>query len=177
MKRDRRIALLDRDGTIIIDKIYLADPNGVEFAPTAIEGLKLLRDAGARFILITNQSGLARGLFSENALAAVHQRLREMLADEGLALDAIYYCPHGPEDNCRCRKPAPGLVEDAMADFGFAPDEAVFIGDGEGDMGAAEACGIKGFRIAPEAAPHFLAAARRALDYFEARGEKERPCT
>jgi len=176
VKGDRRIALLDRDGTLIIDKIYLADPSGVEFAPTAIEGLKLLRDAGARFILITNQSGIARGLFSEKALAAVHQRLREMLADEGLALDAIYDCPHGPTDNCRCRKPAPGLIEDAMADFGFAPKEAVFIGDGEGDMAAADACGVKGFRVAPGAAPDFLAAARRAVDYFEAGGAKERQC-
>jgi D-glycero-D-manno-heptose 1,7-bisphosphate phosphatase len=77
---DQRFALLDRDETIIIDKIYLSDPKNIEVAPFAIEGLRLLRDAGARLILLTNQSGIARGYFSEETLAAIHLRLREVLA-------------------------------------------------------------------------------------------------
>jgi D-glycero-D-manno-heptose 1,7-bisphosphate phosphatase len=95
-----------------------------------------------------------------------------MLAAEGLFLEAIYYCPHGPSDGCRCRKPAPGLVLDAMADFGFAREDAVLIGDAEADMGAAAARGVKGVRVAPD----FLMAARQAIDYFRGRQTKRRPC-
>lgn len=182
----RRFALLDRDGTIVIDKIYLSDPAGLEFAPGVIEGLCLMRDAGLRFIMITNQSGIARGHFDDETLARIHLRLREMLAEAGINLEAIYYCPHGPADGCHCRKPEPGLVLDAMADFGFSPVEAVLIGDSEADMGAATATGVSGIRVAspsagesatPGVAPDFLAAARRAIDYFEARQVKNRPCT
>lgn len=176
-QRGRRFALLDRDGTVVIDKIYLSDPAGLEFAPGVIEGLRLMRDAGLRFVMVTNQSGVARGFFDEETLARVHRRLREMLAQEGVDLEAIYHCPHGPSDGCRCRKPQPGLVLDAMADFGFAPDEAVLIGDSEADMGAAAAAGVIGIRIAaptasetaPGAAADFFAAARRAIDHFEMR--------
>jgi D-glycero-D-manno-heptose 1,7-bisphosphate phosphatase len=182
----RRFALLDRDGTVVIDKIYLSDPAGLELAPGVIEGLRLMRDAGLRFIMVTNQSGIARGYFDEETLARIHRRLREMLAEEGIDLEAIYYCPHGPLDACRCRKPEPGLVLDAMADFGFQPAEAVLIGDSEADMGAAVATGVRGIRVAPPSAgasappnatPDFLMAARRAIDYFEARQPKKRSCT
>ena len=185
-REDRRFALLDRDGTVVIDKIYLSDPAGLEFAPGVIEGLRLMRDAGLRFIMVTNQSGVARGYFDEKTLDAIHARLRAMLAEEGIDLEAIYHCPHGPWDDCRCRKPRPGLVLDAMADFGFSPDEAVLIGDSEADMGAAAAAGVKGFRVAPpnadesatpDDAADFAAAARRAVDYFEHRRTKKEPCT
>jgi D-glycero-D-manno-heptose 1,7-bisphosphate phosphatase len=182
----RRFALLDRDGTVVIDKIYLSDAAGLEFAPGVIEGLRLMRDAGLRFIMVTNQSGIARGYFDEETLARIHRRLREMLAEEGIDLEAIYYCPHGPLDACPCRKPEPGLVLDAMADFGFSAAQAVLIGDSEADMGAAIAAGVRGIRVAPpnagasappNAAPDFLMAARRAIDYFEARQPKKRSCT
>lgn len=182
----KRFALLDRDGTVVIDKIYLSDPAGLEFAPGVIEGLRLMRDAGLRFLMITNQSGVARGYFDEETLARIHRRLCEMLAQEGIDLEAIYYCPHGPSDGCRCRKPQPGLVLDAMANFGFSPEEAVLIGDSEADMGAATASGLTGIRVAPpnaaaiaapDAAPDFLAAARRAVAYFESRQAKNRSCT
>lgn len=169
--RFARYALLDRDGTIIVDKAYLADPKGIEFTAGAVEGLKLLRDAGFGLILITNQSGIARGYFSEDALARIHRRLRALLEAQGIGLEAIYYCPHGPNDKCRCRKPAPGLVIDAITDFGFAPSSAIFIGDEDADMGAAAAAGIKGVRLAREGKPDnaavdFLAAAHLALDHF-----------
>jgi len=184
-RMNRRFALLDRDGTVVIDKIYLSDPAGLEFAPGVIEGLRLMREAGLRFIMVTNQSGVARGYFDEDTLARIHRRLREMLAHEGVALEAIYYCPHGPSDGCRCRKPQPGLVLDAMADFGFSPGEAVLIGDSDADMGAAAATGVMGIRVAapnareiasPDAAPDFVAAARRAIDYFEIPQAKTQPC-
>jgi len=114
----RRLALVDRDGTIIIDKVYLADPDGIEFAPSAIEGLRLLRDAGFALVLITNQSGIARGLFDVATLDRIHDRLKSMLAAEGLELEAVYFCPHGPDDGCDCRKPKPGMLTNAMRDLG-----------------------------------------------------------
>ena len=165
----RRVALLDRDGTVIVDKVYLSDPAGIEFAPGALEGMRLLRDARFDLVLITNQSGIARGYFDEAVLAAVHARLEELLAAEGLKLAAIYHCPHGPNDGCDCRKPQPGMVLAARRDLGFAPENAVFIGDSSADMGAAAAAGIFGVRIHPNGAsgegtvPDFLAAARIAL--------------
>lgn len=164
----RAVALLDRDGTIIVDKVYLRDPNGIDFAPGALEGMRLLRDAGFALVLITNQSGIARGYFDEATLHTVHDRLEAMLAAEGLALAAIEYCPHGPNDGCACRKPEPGMIHAAMKKLGFGPDRAVMIGDSDADMGAAEAAGLPGIRIRPDgaegAAKDFLEAAKRALD-------------
>jgi D-glycero-D-manno-heptose 1,7-bisphosphate phosphatase len=164
----KRVALIDRDGTIIVDKVYLRDPDGVEFAPGAIEGLRLLRDAGFALVLITNQSGIARGYFDAARLEQIHDRLQSMLAAEGLRLKAIYVCPHGPDDGCDCRKPAPGMVKSAMRDLGFTPDQAVLIGDSDADMGAATAAGVAGLRVraarsaALGAAADFLEAARLA---------------
>ena len=171
-----RLALIDRDGTIIVDKVYLRDPDGIEFAPGAIEGLRLLRDAGFVLVLITNQSGIARGYFDAATLGRIHDRLESMLAVEGLRLEAIYFCPHGPDDGCDCRKPAPGMVKQAMRDLGFGRHEVVLIGDSEADMGAAAAAGVKGVRVAAGgstpigAARDFLEAARRALALLSGRG-------
>ncbi|MDP3293534.1 MAG: HAD family hydrolase [Nevskia sp.] len=165
----RAWALLDRDGTIIVDKIYLSDPNGIEFASGALNGMRLLRDAGFGLVLVTNQSGIARGYFDNAALATVHARLVELLASEGLTLEAIKHCPHGPNDGCDCRKPAPGMIRAAMEDLGFDPTRAVMIGDSDADMGAATA-GIPGIRIdlngGSDVATDFLQAARRAAALF-----------
>ena len=165
----RRLALIDRDGTIIVDKVYLKDPDGIEFASGAIDGLRLLRDAGFALVLITNQSGIARGYFDAATLERIHDRLQSMLAAEGLRLDRIYFCPHGPDDGCDCRKPAPGMVRQAMRDLGFLPDEVVVVGDSDADMGAAAAASVAGLRVASAgksaaigAAADFLEAARRA---------------
>jgi D-glycero-D-manno-heptose 1,7-bisphosphate phosphatase len=173
----RRLALIDRDGTIIVDKVYLTDPGGIEFAPGALEGLRLLRDAGFVLVLITNQSGIARGYFDAAALQRIHVRLQSMLAAEGLRLEAIYFCPHGPDDGCDCRKPAPGMVRKAMRDLGFRPDEVVVIGDSDADMGAAAAAGVTGVRVAAaggpasiDAAHDFLEAAYRARALLTERG-------
>ena len=165
----KRLALIDRDGTIIVDKVYLRDPDGIEFTPGAIEGLRLLRDAGFALVLITNQSGIARGYFDPATLGRIHDRLQSMLVDEGIRLKAIYFCPHGPDDGCDCRKPAPGMVKKAMRDLGFRPEEVVVVGDSDADMGAAAAAGVKGVQVAAggwstSAGPahDFLEAARRA---------------
>jgi D-glycero-D-manno-heptose 1,7-bisphosphate phosphatase len=173
----KRLALIDRDGTIIVDKVYLRDPDKIEFAPSAIEGLRLLRDAGFVLALITNQSGIARGFFDAATLGRIHDRLQSMLAAKSIRLEAIYFCPHGPDDGCDCRKPAPGMVTKAMRDLGFRPDEVVLIGDSDADMGAAEAAGVQGVRVATGgsstsigAAHYFLDAARRACALLSERG-------
>jgi D-glycero-D-manno-heptose 1,7-bisphosphate phosphatase len=161
----KRLALIDRDGTIIVDKVYLSDPNGIEFARGAIEGLQLLRDSGFTLVLMTNQSGIARGYFDLATLGRIHDRLQSMLAVNELRLEAIYFCPHGPDDGCDCRKPAPGMVIKAMRDLGFRPDEVVVIGDSDGDMGAAAAAGVKGVRVAADGK---AASVGVAHDFFEA---------
>jgi D-glycero-D-manno-heptose 1,7-bisphosphate phosphatase len=180
----KRFALLDRDGTIIVDKVYLSDPGEIEFAPGAIEGLRLRRDAGFSLVLITNQSGIARGLLDAATLEQIHARLQCLLEADGLRLEAIYYCLHGPDDHCDCRKPAPGMVRSAMRDLDFGPNEAVLIGDGDADMEAAAAAGIRGIRIAPAgssgiegAAADFLEAARRACAPFSAHNGGDFACT
>jgi len=180
----RRLALIDRDGTIIVDKVYLSDPDGIELAPGAIEGLRLLRDAGFALVLITNQSGIARGYFDAATLERIHDRLQSMLLAEGLRLEAIYFCPHGPDDGCDCRKPAPGMVTKAMRDLGFRPDEVVVVGDSDADMGAAEAAGVAGVRVgspgksvAIGAATDFLEAARLVCALLAQREGRRRACT
>lgn len=164
----QKFALLDRDGTIIVDKVYLSDSDGIEFMPGALDGLRLLRDSGFALVLVTNQSGIARGYFDAAALERIHARLHEMLATEGLALAAVYFCPHGPGDGCACRKPAPGMAESAMRDLGFSAEDAVVIGDSDADMGLAAAAGLPGVRIgAGEGCAHdFLEASRRSCAMF-----------
>jgi D-glycero-D-manno-heptose 1,7-bisphosphate phosphatase len=92
-------------------------------------------------VVITNQSGIARGYFDLETLSRIHRRLREILAAEDIALDGVYFCPHGPEDGCRCRKPLPGMVEQAAADHDFDPGEAFLVGDSAADIGLGRAVG------------------------------------
>jgi len=164
----KKFALLDRDGTIIVDKFYLQDPDLIEFAPGAIEGLQLLRDSGFQLLLVTNQSGIARGYFDEACLSRVHERLKALLARHGIKLAEIYYCPHGPGDGCQCRKPATGMVKQAMADFGFSANQAVLIGDSIVDMQLATATGIRGIQIGsePGCVRNFRMAAERVVGFF-----------
>lgn len=124
-----RFVLLDRDGTINVEREYLCDPGQMELLPHAACGLRAMRRMGLGLIVITNQSGIGRGFFDEACLFAVHERLRQLLRAEDVELDGIYICPHLPEDSCRCRKPRPGLVEQAARDFGFDPRDTFVIGD------------------------------------------------
>jgi D-glycero-D-manno-heptose 1,7-bisphosphate phosphatase len=127
--RARRFVLLDRDGTIIVERHYLADPNGVELLEGAVEGLHHMRDLGLGLVVVTNQSGVGRGYFDVEGVEMVHSRLREMLTGHGIYLDGIYFCPHTPEDGCDCRKPRPGLVHRAAEELHFDPQAAFVIGD------------------------------------------------
>ncbi|MCU0961543.1 MAG: HAD family hydrolase [Pirellulaceae bacterium] len=136
-----RFVLLDRDGTLIVKRPYLCDPRAVELLPRAAEGLRAMRRLGWGLIVATNQSGIGRGFFTWEQAAAVHARLRELLNAEGLFLDDIFLCPHTPEEQCRCRKPAPGMVYDAAAAWGFDPRASIVIGDAACDVRLGRAVG------------------------------------
>ncbi len=125
----RRFVLLDRDGTLNIERHYISDPDLVELYPGAGAALRELRAKGFGLAVVTNQSGIARGLIRPDQLERVHARLAELLEAEGVTLDGIYVCPHGPDSDCDCRKPRPGLVAQAVRDFGFAPADSFVIGD------------------------------------------------
>ncbi|MBS0208474.1 MAG: D-glycero-beta-D-manno-heptose 1,7-bisphosphate 7-phosphatase [Planctomycetes bacterium] len=121
--------LLDRDGTLIVERHYLADPAEVELVAGAGDALRRLRELGCGIVLVTNQSGVGRGRFSLAQLAAVHQRLESLLAAEGAALDGVFFCPHVSEDRCTCRKPAPGLARQAAERFQIDLAASFVIGD------------------------------------------------
>jgi len=124
-----RAALLDRDGTINVEREYLSDPAGVELLPNAIAGLRRLRAQGFGLIVISNQAGVGRGYFTMADVNAVNARLAALLSEAGVTLDGIYVCPHKPDDGCACRKPAPGLIQQAAREHGFDPRDCVMIGD------------------------------------------------
>jgi D-glycero-D-manno-heptose 1,7-bisphosphate phosphatase len=137
----RRAVFLDRDGTLMIDRGYLADPAGVELVPGATHALSALRELGALLVLVSNQSGLARGMVKRDEHARVHARFCELLALEGVVLDGAYYCEHGPDDGCECRKPRDGLLRTAarMLDVDLA--RSVMVGDKGSDVAAGRAAG------------------------------------
>lgn len=138
----RRFALLDRDGTLIRNIDFLADPDRVELLPGTAEALRRLRKLGFGLVVISNQSGVGRGLVRLDQLAAVNARLVELLAADGVALDGLYFCPHVSEDDCHCRKPRPGMVEQAVRDLHFDPALSIVIGDNVCDLDLARTLGI-----------------------------------
>jgi len=133
-QRMKKVVVLDRDGTIVVDRHYLADPEALEFEADAESGLRRMSELGYRLVIITNQSGIARGLFSVSKLEEIHQRLRLMLHEIGVPLAGIYYCPHGQKDACECRKPNLGLMRQAAEELGFDSSESIVIGDKESDV-------------------------------------------
>lgn len=130
-----RYVIIDRDGTVIYDRHYLSDPAGVELLPGAAEGLKRLTEMGFELVLLSNQSGVNRGYFDHGSVRACNERMAELLRPHGVRFAAMYYCPHTPEENCGCRKPATGLMEQAARDLGFDPVDAFMVGDNVADMG------------------------------------------
>jgi D-glycero-D-manno-heptose 1,7-bisphosphate phosphatase len=156
--KKRRFVILDRDGTIIVERNYLSDPDQVELIPGAAEGLAQLSILGLGLVVVSNQSGIGRGFFDESRLSQIHQRMCQLLAEHGVWLSGIYYCPHTPDDHCDCRKPHPGLVERAARELDFDPSEAFVIGDKPCDIelgqriGAATLLVRSGYGAAVEAA-------------------------
>ncbi|MBI4132339.1 MAG: HAD family hydrolase [Candidatus Sungbacteria bacterium] len=137
----RRFVLLDRDGTLIQEKIYLSDPAGVELTRKAASALRDLQALGLGLAVVTNQAGIGRGFFTSAELNAVHRRLIGLLANEGVRLDGIYVCAHAPEDGCMCRKPKLGLFERALAEHSFDSSKSFMIGDKAIDIEFGRAAG------------------------------------
>jgi D-glycero-D-manno-heptose 1,7-bisphosphate phosphatase len=153
---------LDRDGTIVVDKHYLSDPGGLELLPNALEGLRELRELGAKLVVVTNQSGVGRGYFPADALEPMNERLREVLAEGGVELDGIYVCPHAPDDGCDCRKPRTALFERAADELDIDLGDSFVLGDKDADVEAGRRIHATPILIAPEppGAPDLLAAAQ-----------------
>ncbi|MBI4545466.1 MAG: HAD family hydrolase [Gemmatimonadetes bacterium] len=122
---------MDRDGTVIAEREYLAEPARVELVPGAAAALGRLQDAGYALVIITNQSGIARGFYGEEDFRAVQARLEELLREEGVHLDGTYFCPHDPEVTgpCDCRKPATGLYRRAAGELRIDLERSACIGD------------------------------------------------
>jgi len=129
-----RNALIDRDGTIIVEKHYLHDPTQVELVPGAGEALGRLAKAGVRMFVVTNQSGIGRGYYSELDFWSVQKRLDELVAPYGIRFDGVLFCPHAPDERCACRKPATGMWDDLHARLGLQASETVMIGDNASDV-------------------------------------------
>jgi len=128
-EKKRPAVFLDRDGTIIDDIGYLGDPAGIAFYPGVPDALKRLQECGYLLVVITNQSGIGRGFFPEEDALAVNHAMLRMLGAQGVALNAIYYCPHHPEDDCSCRKPGLLMVSRALDDLGIDADRSWIVGD------------------------------------------------
>lgn len=135
--------LFDRDGTIVADEPYNGDPAKVVPIPGAREAIDRLRARGLRVGVITNQSGIGRGLITVPQMQAVNGRVEELLG----AFDGWFVCPHSPDDACECRKPKPKLVLDAARAFGVEPESLVVVGDRDADMGAAANAGASAIRV------------------------------
>lgn len=149
----RPAAFLDRDGTLIVDANYIADPAEVRLLPGAARAVERLNAAGIVSVVVTNQSGIALGLLSEADYQAVQRRLEELLAAHGARLDAAYHCPHHPEVGgaCDCRKPGLALYRRAAAELGLDLGRSLYVGDRYRDIEPGVALG--GFaRLVPSAA-------------------------
>lgn len=125
----KRAVFLDRDGTINIDTGYINDPDEFVFIRGAKKGIKLLKDNGFFIFVVTNQSGVGRGYFSVNDLKSVNNKLVSELCNDGISIDGIYFCPHMPGENCRCRKPKPKMVYDIAGKYKINLEKSYFVGD------------------------------------------------
>lgn len=139
-----KLIILDRDGVINEDSPhFVKSPEEWHPIPGSLEAIALLNKAGIKIAIASNQSGLARGYFTESTLQIIHQKMSNELKKYDGHIDKIFYCPHGPNDGCDCRKPKPGLLIQAMQYFNVPPEETCFVGDSQRDIDAAIAAQCK----------------------------------
>jgi D-glycero-D-manno-heptose 1,7-bisphosphate phosphatase len=145
-----KAVFLDRDGVLNVEKDYLHRTEDFEFLPGVPQALHLLKEAGFLLIVVTNQSGVARGYFSLEAVHQLHRHLQQELVPYGVAVDGFYICPHHPEygseneaTDCLCRKPLPGMIEKAVSDFSIDPARSYLVGDKLSDIDAGRAAGCR----------------------------------
>ena len=150
----RPAAFLDRDGVLNVDHGYVHRPEQLEWVAGAPESVRLLNEAGFRVLVITNQSGVARGFFDEAAVKLFHAHMQSVLAERGAHIDAFYYCPHHPEGTvkafaiaCSCRKPRTGMLERAASEWPIDITKSFFMGDNDVDMAAATAFKVRGIKF------------------------------
>ena len=154
-KMEKRIAVfIDRDGTINKEGGYINHESRLELMPNSAKGIKLLNDSGVLAIVCTNQAGVARGYFKENLIKVVHNRLQDLLKEQGAFLDEIYYCPHhptvGPEGykrECICRKPKTGMIDEAAKKFNIDVKKSYVIGDKMSDIMWGHKAGTKSVMV------------------------------
>jgi D-glycero-D-manno-heptose 1,7-bisphosphate phosphatase len=134
---------LDRDGTINEEAGYLNHPSRLKLVRGAAAAIQRLNEKGLLAVAVTNQSGVGRGYFTEGVLAATHERMRVLLARLGARLDAVYYCPHHPDDKCACRKPKPGMIRRAARDLPVDLEHSYMVGDRIKDCQFGAAMGLR----------------------------------
>lgn len=156
----KKTVFFDRDGTLIIDKIYLNDPDQIEYLPGAFDALRLLRDHGFEFIIVTNQSGVARGLVSIENLNEIHRRMTDEFARHGVFFAGIYYAPFSVESNHIMRKPNPGMLSAAAHDHGINLSQSWIVGDRATDIQAGHSAGCRGVLLGNTESPSSVESCR-----------------
>lgn len=151
MNAQKKAVFLDRDGVINVERgDYISRFSDFEILPHVAPGLQLLRDAGYIFIVITNQGGIAKGLYDVAELTKMHTYMENELQKHNIQFQDVYYCPHHPDfGQCLCRKPNSLLVEKALSKHRINPENSIFIGDKPRDIACGEAAGVKGILIEP----------------------------
>jgi D-glycero-D-manno-heptose 1,7-bisphosphate phosphatase len=139
--KKRPAVFLDRDGTLIEEVNYLSRVEDVRLFPFSARAVQLLKENGFLVIVVTNQSGIGRGIYTEAAMQAIHEKIQE---EVGGLIDAFYFCPHLPCDGCACRKPAIGMIESAMTEFDIDLENSWMVGDKKTDVETALAAGLRG---------------------------------
>lgn len=147
----KRAAFLDRDGVInqkAPEDGYILRWEEFHLLPDVAEAISLLNHAGLLVVVVTNQRAVSRGLITVEGLEEIHRKMRDELASAGARIDAIYYCPHGSDDSCACRKPAPGMLRSAAREHGIDLASSWMVGDTDSDIVAGRSAGCKTIRIA-----------------------------
>jgi D,D-heptose 1,7-bisphosphate phosphatase len=177
MEHFRKAAFLDRDGVINIDRAYVYKWSDFQFIPGSIDAMRALKQAGFALVIVTNQSGIARGYFSEAQYQALTINMMQVLADAGVVVDSVYHCPHHPAGvvaeltiECDCRKPSPGMIFRAARELNLSLPHSIFVGDKPSDIQAARAAGVgRAYKVHsdnPESALELTGADASYLDLY-----------
>ncbi|MCZ6643628.1 MAG: D-glycero-beta-D-manno-heptose 1,7-bisphosphate 7-phosphatase [Gammaproteobacteria bacterium] len=163
------LILLDRDGVVNFDsKDYIKSAEEWEPIPGSLEAMAALKNAGYRVAVCTNQAGIGRGIFTLEDLTTIHDKLKNALSSLGGDLDGLAFCPHHPDDKCRCRKPEPGMLVDMMANLNTTAADTIFVGDSLKDVEAARAAGCEAVLVrtgnGKSAEPEAVALGARVFD-------------
>lgn len=149
-----KAAFFDRDGCIIVNKHYLDTPSGIEYYSDTMSALKKLIDNEFELFVVTNQSGIGRGYFTEDQMHSIHKKMDEDFAKYDIKINEYIFCPHTPDDNCTCRKPKPGMLETLIEKYNISRAQSFMVGDKESDAKCGAAAHVAGHVLYDEN-PHF----------------------